>query len=777
DYSADKTAEIKRELDLALLTADRIYRIKAHPKVERWIEALESFWAILDTADWMPEALHDARRTLTRRELERFQGLPSVGGIGYLVDLIKVKSSEMSVNDQDVILRLIIEIKSYNDEKPENPWQDLYHLADSNPNQFFDTLTQLARSRDPAVRDEMDLFLESASWGLMRDGLREKASKRIDKFEQSLQTRPLVLVASSVTGWFWSTTGAIFWHELSHAGVLRLVHFLVFLFSIPVVLLLVLREVFMALIGGGIYQASGRPMKILIPQIKDIAKLWKDYLESYQLREVRWTGDKPGIRFSGIDYNQWHLASLRTLGRFLNIIIVLAGPVLPPVLVIFVMKGASALLVSTPVLLYSVNVLLFLYFAIVLHHGLLNLFDWRLLYKPNSDALRLAEAIFLAPLLRLFRLNIPHPEGHWVRDSTRGKAKVEDRPILSPDDEIVTNLEDEILDAEFWALMDKSRLDDWGGKHIRKYHRLLVLRLYGVVKEKYPDEVKHIRHLKQAHFRTSRIPELKRKLGALYSYWYEQWQSADTKMDTIQYMLSELRLAAPPRPIKEIKTVAQLVERIQGGEFVYKDGMRFPWAEASEELKHDALWDLAVKMQELQPDEYDGLPEKEKKNKKKQAILKLRRRHMERQTGFTFHHPLKPLIKIYMAEAKTRKIMPFWVMLEKLGYLPKLETLKTPADYKDLITAFHGDTDTPWIEMFEGNPDVGHQLIKEVAAMALYGAQNQEEIDAVVDQVTIEDIRSLTKEDFHDFQIPSIGIKLWSLWEQIKKNRKKRSHM
>ncbi|OVE76722.1 hypothetical protein BVX98_04945 [bacterium F11] len=187
DFSSEKMGEIRTELDKALYLADQRFRETQIKDIEKWKKALEAYWAILDTANWMPEALHKAHGALTRDELGQLEGLNRIDSLDYLVNMVNFRSGDVDAGSSDVVLGLIVKIESFDGERAQNSWQELFHLGESDPERFFDTLTILVRSRDSETRAIVHQFCASPSWELMRDNLEGTAKVRIQQFQEALQ--------------------------------------------------------------------------------------------------------------------------------------------------------------------------------------------------------------------------------------------------------------------------------------------------------------------------------------------------------------------------------------------------------------------------------------------------------------------------------------------------------------------------------------------------------------------------------------------------------------
>ncbi|OVE76721.1 hypothetical protein BVX98_04940, partial [bacterium F11] len=462
----------------------------------------------------------------------------------------------------------------------------------------------------------------------------------------------------------------------------------------------------------------------------------------------------------------WVLSVINTVGSMLVVYVALInkpGPIKNPLF-----QFAATLIPFLPMTPESWMILSLVHSLITLTLGMLNWTSEAARREPNSDGSRLGE---------LLGIKDETGKSEWVLATELEEAQAEGSPEMGDSLAITDSLQNHIDDPGFW--MEVKR-DGTNWKNVSQYHDLIVRRLYGLAKEKNPERIRFIRQLGYPSFIRIGIPEFGDKtLGGLYRWWRIK-RNQESELDTISFMLDKLNLATPPVNPGDIKTVDELRSLIEGGQFIKGGGMRFPWGQSSDELKHDALWDLAATKLGYQPDKFDRLPKNERDHKKKEAILKLVPHDIYEEKGNRFGYNLSPFLVSIKKDAEKADKHPFWFILEQLGYLPSLDTLRTPSDYIPFLKVLDVEN-TPrgrnFISLLRGSPMVGRLLLMEMAAMAIYGARSQEEIDAIVGRVTLDDIRALKQTDFYDFEIPSIKMNLAILFAQVRKQREDQDYI
>ncbi|OVE77100.1 hypothetical protein BVX98_03550, partial [bacterium F11] len=335
----DKTAMVRDELDGVLYRAYQALKDpqKRSQPLVRWITAVKSYQALLDSAEWIPRTFLLARdeRVMYRsspiaarvldmlceaaKRADPTRLVSPFEGVETLVSLERDVESDVVANGKVWRMRkddprglerhqdplktnslsgeLFMRMKEVG-QKGWNGAPQHYRWILTGPRMnvkvFVEEMDQLLESTSFEVQGALQTFMESDDlWGRMMTGITERCQGRLIEFQKRYDSKPDTnMVTSLVTGEAWDLTGATPAHELDHSVMALVSASIAAIYSLLVY------------IGWRIWILKRGP-----PENWDqIKKDLRQYPFSYLPRKINPIGNKPGvfIRAMALSTNDHH---------------------------------------------------------------------------------------------------------------------------------------------------------------------------------------------------------------------------------------------------------------------------------------------------------------------------------------------------------------------------------------------------------------------------------------------------------------------------------------
>ncbi|MCG3205991.1 MAG: hypothetical protein KCHDKBKB_02717 [Elusimicrobia bacterium] len=295
-----------------------------------------------------------------------------------------------------------------------------------------------------------------------------------------------------------------------------------------------------------------------------------------------------------------------------------------------------------------------------------------------------------------------------------------------------------------------SRVEKWIQKE-------LIALLFEIVR-KSDVELDDIQRLSRPYFSQTTIPALGKTLGGLYNY-YDRIN--DSGLTTIIFLLSEVGLIEKQKPANRIRSLNELVACVRAGQFSKNGGeIALPWGQLRINVIRELVEDMTAAKIGMPLVAFRALTLEEKKR----HVLELTTGDIERCVVPSINQKLGGLLNRYSLRAKKMKNIKTakWLLFEDIGYLPRdlppLNRLARSQDLKKLLDCQAiAVGEIPWETVFECNPEFIARLLKELAAVVVYGAQTEEEVEQRVLNVTLPNITGMVRGDYENNPLPGLG--------------------